>query len=1158
MANKLTFSSELMQNYLQASVMSPSNQFHALETQSGLSLLFSIGTDHKFYVTEETSQQSTTGWKELDLSSARVKADFSGKTDISCNDFSVAQNIVDGSIGLAMVLNDKVNDHLYLSLKNSNTDTQWLSSPDWQSFPFDASGAKPATIQISNVFISETQQGQFIIVDIVKDPASPAKLISRYYIDTQKKGGVAWKAHDISIDLESDGYQSVVGRSAGREQIDGLYTVGKVDSDAQFIYQPVYNLFNPEEPAHIARLRLPANILPDAVATARNSDETTDLFCAAGNTLYYFAGANQKDEATGVKLLEHELFQGISRLYAYKTKSTLTIWGLNQANQVFYVTCPSNQISSTGDWSIPLPILEEVDLISPYINLADAGQTFFGVAGNNLFKMVKSPNTSLWKRQSITLPPPSSNTPATSFHSYTTRIQLTDANDFPLADTELTISANSRSNFIVNNLYTVLDSSPITVKTDSMGSLAVIEQVTDPQGIQLTVANSNGTSISINPMDKPMGKVAKLNTPAGLSNAKVHNFNGKPAGNLVSPSVSTDDLKTVAKVNSNISLAYIKLTNKPGASSNAKSPQGAAPSSKVISQKDLSNALAVDAGDLFHWLESGVEHVVDFVKDAAEDVWHFVVKIAGKVYSAVMDCVEKVIGAVKWIFNAIKTAIEDVLKFLSYLFEWEDFKRTKEVLANLIKIDVRRQVNQLETWKQDFDGEMTKVINSIDQWAGSSDWTSKIGANGASGFNQTSKPAHGQTAPGGLLSHHVHHNISNSAYNDNTKQNPSEITALINKIDNNQTIIGKNRHQFANAFNGIESMSLEDALKKIIGFVADEVLTGVKDIVDELFDILIDIAEGAVDLLETPIYIPIVSDILKDLGIGSFSFLDIVCWVAALPSTIIYKAAKGSAPFPDNSATHCLINVSDYTALSQKFNQPGAKPKTAQAGAASTTESLAVAPNSSEAISNVGSGSDGGEKRIADGDEVLLDALNTPIVKEVLFDVGNVAIGCSFFFAGALSTVDAALPPGNPVSRPASLFRICPAILNGVIGKLVPKDPIQNTTVSIVKDVLMGLRGLNTICTRNRATKAKLDMVLVVGSLVCSGWHIYELCGEDDTKERTLAFMNEAANITSYVGRGCYDVAVNGGDNPWVLLVILGGFTVTSGLHIAETVVEVA
>lgn len=102
---KISTSTELMKNYKQTEIMSPEQKFEALQTNTGCSLLFSIGTDNTFYVTKEIVGTNT-GWERTDLSTAQITKSFGKKTGLVCENFEVAQNAQDGTIGMAMVISD--------------------------------------------------------------------------------------------------------------------------------------------------------------------------------------------------------------------------------------------------------------------------------------------------------------------------------------------------------------------------------------------------------------------------------------------------------------------------------------------------------------------------------------------------------------------------------------------------------------------------------------------------------------------------------------------------------------------------------------------------------------------------------------------------------------------------------------------------------------------------------------------------------------------------------------------------------------------------------------------------------------------------------------------------------------------------------------------
>ncbi|MCX2585609.1 hypothetical protein [Pedobacter sp. MR22-3] len=1160
MANTIHITSEFMQNYVQAEIMSPQSKFEALQTSTGLSLLFSTGTDNVFYVTEEAQGASASGWQKLDLSSAQIAKDFAGKSGMFCKTFDVAQNITDGTIGMAMAISDGTNDHLYLCLGNSNSDTSWLANPQWVYYPYDAAAPSPppSPVQIVNIFISETTQGQYILVDIVQDLASANQLVSRYYIHTANAGGTAWNVHSITIDLQTTGYQSCLGRQAG-QTIDGVYTAGNINGSPQFIYQPLYNIWNPALPANPARLALPQNLQPDAIASCRNADQSTDLYCAAGSGLYYFASTNQQDQAMGALLFNNSLLTGVTHVFAASNSTTIVVWGLNQANQVFYTTCPLAQAGTGSAWSTPLPVLSQVDLISPYLNVADGGNTFFGVGGNFLYKMIKSPVSGLWTTQQITLPAPGPQSPAQSFSSYTTRIQLVDDTNTAVPQATLMLSAKTRATFYINNLYYVLDTNPIPVETDAQGFIILIETVDDITGTQIQVAAQNGTPTNINPMEKPFNQATQLNTVSSLQSAVVTNPDGStyplvPSGN------SQSDLQAAATSLGNLSQAYTSLS----------SPGQGNPSAMVMiampSPVSLAGAIETDIGDLFSWLESGVESIVQVLKDDATDAWNFVVKIADTVYHAVLDAVEKVVGALKWIFNAIKTAIEDLIKFLEFLFEWADITRTKEVFKNLVTSFLQYEVDQISVYQQGINTGIQNLVAAINGWADITDW-SGLGTAGTSSVSASSSASLGQSSPGTLLSHHFQYNANNL-----TLTNPpappipgqSYIDILIQAIQNEGTLLDATIDQLEKLASNYKSMSLVDILKQIIALLADTVLESVENILDALLDVIQQVSQTILNILDTPIYIPVVSDILSAFGVHSVSFIDLFCWITAVPVTIAYKIAEGAVPFLDNTETTYLINTTDFSSLMSAFS-----------GTATTPPAASNPVNAMETTS------------LATVDFAAVNTSTSPVsmsqdTKNAVFVMLHGGSGFFTFMSCFITSFEAASETGdNPFSTPSAILGVLSAGTNGIANFLVPQDAIQNSAVSWISNFTTGVTILSKIIfsgpaqrkfaasastmkylsvNDGRSTGAIINSVLIIPALFCTCWHFYELSQDTSGDVRSNAIIGETSNMTGYISRISYTVAVNDED-PDSKAIAIGIMAVasicTGGLQTAEAIIGV-
>lgn len=942
----ISVTSELMKNYKQSELMSPEEKFEALQTNTGCSLLFSIGTDKVLYVTEELEGHST-GWEKTDLSTAQITNSFQGKSGVSCKTFDVAQSIVDGTIGMAMVVDDNGTDTLFLSLGNSNSDTSWVKKPQWVQYPFDNPSKN---VTIVNVFISETKNNtQFIVVDILRDPASTEKLISRYYINTNHGSNPAWEPHDVSIDLEADSYTSCLGRqylpkSPHQPTIDGLYTAGKVGGNAQLFFQPLYNVYDtnvPPGPAQPARLNLPGGLVADTITACRKPDMSSDLYACSQGGLYYFASSNQSDGATAVLLGTNTIFNGVRKMVAHQMNGTVMVWGLNGNDEVFYTACAVGQETATpSQWTYPVPILTGVDLFSPYINKIDTSNTFFAVSGETLQKLIKSPTDSIWQSQSITLP--SLDTKDTNkYSSYTTRIEVLDESKQPVPNRPLTITAPSRTPVYINHLYYIIDPIGVQVNTDTLGSITVIEWVESLSGTKLTVSDAAaGLSIEHDPTDKPFTKLAQLNTVDSLKNAVITTDDGKnPVSTkpLVSSNVSQTDLEAVAASNTQLGTAYQNLLKKQ-AVPRAALAAGVQPHTNLGSFAD---AIIVDAGNLFNWLKSGVKAVIHVFEDAAKGIWHFVAEIAGKVFACVLDVVEKIVEAAVWVFNTIKTAIEDVIKFLEYLFGWEDILITHRVMKNVFLQFAQHQVDNLSNLKGDISAAIKSVEANLDKWAN------------IPGFDQTpGGVSSSNAAPAGINSSPAHlgaHHFQGNASNVSSDFSPVGITEEI--FDDLLQLVKNEGDTLNGAYNAIKDdivakfnqLSLYEIIKKFTTVIVDTLLQTVENVLLTAIDVFTQLVTGAIQLLNTPLQIPVLSWLYNEITGDELSVLDLVCLIGAIPATIVYKLAaaaagkSGAAPFPKgDSFTNSLLGATSFAAIKNAFYT---------GPAANLAPRLAAAPN---------------------------------------------------------------------------------------------------------------------------------------------------------------------------------------------------------------------
>ncbi|KAK6832905.1 hypothetical protein PG987_007599 [Apiospora arundinis] len=275
------------------------------------------------------------------------------------------------------------------------------------------------------------------------------------------------------------------------------------------------------------------------------------------------------------------------------------------------------------------------------------GNIIFASGGERLFKLAQSSatGTKVWRVQDIALAVPLAEK-ALVFSSYTTTLHVSDLQDLPAEDgVELEISADALAPFYINGLYYLMGPKPVRVLTNSAGLVNVVEAAAGLNATVLTVfIRHEPTSNITNPMQKAFDKLAALGSETALRAALI--------------AVSTT----------------------------AGGMAGADPKHKPR------RALGQRGGPEEYHRQNGVEAVFEFTQDAATTTWHFIAKIAGKVYRAVLGTVEAIVGAIEWVFEQIKTWIE--------------------TLIHLMTLCLRHQMDQLGAAKTAFDGQVGEVLQS--------------------------------------------------------------------------------------------------------------------------------------------------------------------------------------------------------------------------------------------------------------------------------------------------------------------------------------------------------------------------------------------------------------------------------------------------------------
>lgn len=921
----IQYSSELMKNQQQAIVMPPDQQFQVLQTNEGNSLFFSIGDDGVFYCTREVKAISQ-GWQRTDLSSA-LSANYNGAA-VTAKSFDVSQNASTGDIDIALVITVGGNDELYVSLGIGNDDDSWQTHPDWSAIPFDDPSKATTGTPIAGIFIAQSPTQEYIMA-YVEGLEQGVQCLFRYYVDPSKSlTGVAWNMHDLAINLQSIS-QNCLGRKAGQE-IDGVYTLGTEMGVLELVYTPLINVFKPSVAASPTNLTVPVGAT--AIAVSYTPSGYTDLFVAAGSSLYFYASTAQANLASGVLVYTHPLLTNLQALYIDNAAGNVIVWGLNQQGDVFYLKVQQGSETDQTAWSCPAPIVTGATALASFANYNAGNSVLFAhVSDNTLIQLTQDPVTTAWVERSIVLPSTDVNDYVETY-TYTTHVQFTDDNNMCMPSVPVTLTPICNCSLYINNQYYALQAgNAVSLTSDETGILTIVQE-TDTIGSASFTLSANDQQQSINPMSVVMGRLQNVTSSSLNVNVTDEYGNSTP---LVNPSFNGDldavaaTITQMAQVSSTMpqdgsvqsnAAASVKALTAASASSFGLSFSG----NTVVAYSggNTANAMEIAAGDIWRWLKTAADDVANFFVQIAGDVTHFFIQLGEDIYHFVMKCMSDVMHGIEFVLSKIGVFLEDLVKWIGFIFSWNDIVVTHKVMKNVLQQFSLKTINGIAELNQTLTNQFANLESEIAQFTGlPSTFTDSY-----STLTTANPPVPGTQSPQTHWgAYQVQANGSNSNATYNSSPVTDDMTAILNQlmglVKTGENDLTNTYQQLKAVCDNLPTQPLTTLFKQILGIIVDSVLEIAQDIVTTTLNLLQLLVEDLLNLLTTPIDIPVLSPLYKKYTGDDLSVLDVACLVCAIPATIIYKLMKNAAPFDANDAdTNSLINATSFDAITSIVN----------------------------------------------------------------------------------------------------------------------------------------------------------------------------------------------------------------------------------------------
>ena len=330
--------------------------------------------------------------------------------------------------------------------------------------------------------------------------------------------------------------------------------------------------------------------------------------------------------------------------------------------------------------------------------------------------------------------------------------------------------------------------------------------------------------------------------------------------------------------------------------------------------------------DLVQAVKSAVSVAITQVEQGIEKCVTIIVELANDVKEFVVNTTHMIVTFVEQVFEKIGLAINDLVDWLKFVFDWDDILHTRDILreAALETLDYVSQTlvpkakepvarffkSNKKLITQGFDSAIealggTAGTSAVPPTSGSSSITnemmdtinwilSKVMSTGQGGiaFAMNAIGAANPSVPAD------EGDLKLRRFWDETLATGLENVAVIPAgVEEIITTLLKNPDQ---------PLLAVAALLKLFRTLALNMVDIVEEAVLGLLDLLATLIEKIGDMLSEEIRIPFISDILEWMGKPAltlgFSILDAATLILAIPFTAVYKALFHQAPFEDVSS----------------------------------------------------------------------------------------------------------------------------------------------------------------------------------------------------------------------------------------------------------------
>jgi hypothetical protein len=703
----------------------------------------------------------------------------------------------------------------------------------------------------------------------------------------------------------------------------------------------------------------PLNDLPEGLAAVNDGEGNTQVFYLQDGELLQLA-------SPPISLSEPFLFQQIAA--DIDTNGTLHVFAAGTDHTLYHWE------STTG--GPPTPLYASVASIAVAANDAGAIDAFaVGTAQNTLTHLYR--DSLDWIAQVVEVP---TNGVVEEYISYSTDLYLNDSETYaPLINQPVFLTALEACRLSINGgVYFLSGANTITVSTNAAGLLSIAQETGSlaVPDISLTVAGvewepfgqyfdvglrlSTVTEQQLQTAQDASGLLlgpdqqGSAGALASACNNLLFNIkdlsgaNGKrprhlarPGGRRLRPR-STPGPRRITPSTApqhwqvtflNGKMVYRALTGAEAAALIAEK-RGTLQSAGLLDWLD-------DIGDFIETVREGLVDLTDTVVNGVEATITFVFDGITYHYYATVGLVEQVFDLIEVYFAYLAVTFEELFEWLGQLFSWNDIVRTHEALVYTITQFlgfVSGSAAQFQTLVDsnfaNFQGGVSAAFQQAITTVGS--WTITNVGESAPSVPPFSAGASNNIVFNGFIDNSPAASVSSvnrAGATDSISTLMQQISSFAQSMESNPAFVSATTF-FENIGGGPDQIFTQtlQGLLQVAQALVQAALTGAQAVVDALLPLMAEAVQGIEATLQEAWDIPFVSAFYAWITNGEeLTTLDLICLIAAIPATILYKLLnQGAAPFPDEASVSAFeASFSSTTMLQAAGLAPANAPRIA-------------------------------------------------------------------------------------------------------------------------------------------------------------------------------------------------------------------------------------